>query len=253
VTGAAGNALLLLHEGIADARMWAPNDFGDRWTLAPDLRGFGTRPLEPGPFSHVDDLVALLAAEGVERVVVVGCSYGGRIALELALEHPHRVAGLVLGAPGLRGWEWSDDFRRYSDREDELFEAGKLDEVVELNLRVWVDGPQRGPDEVDPEVRRLFGEMQLRAFELDLAVPDAGPERELDPPAHARLGEIAVPTLVVVGSLDLPDMHAIARVVADGIAGARLETIEGVAHALTMERPAEFDQIVLAFLDEARL
>src|SRR5206468_2255668 len=75
--------LLLLHEGIADARMWEANDFGARRVLAPDLRGYGSRPLEPGPYSDVDDLVELLDDEGVERAALVGCSYGGRVALEL--------------------------------------------------------------------------------------------------------------------------------------------------------------------------
>ena len=245
--------LLLLHEGIADARMWEANDFGARRVLAPDLRGYGSRPLEPGPYSDVDDLVELLDDEGVERAVLIGCSYGGRAALELTLEHPSRVAGLVLGAPGLRGWEWSSEVEEYGAREEELVEAGELDAAVELNLRFWVDGPLRHSGEVDSGVRARVAEMQRLAYEHALAVPDAGPERALEPPARERLGEIRVPTLVVVGTLDVPDMHAIARTVVAGVPGARLEWIEGVAHALTMERPAEFDALVLAFLADAGL
>ena len=93
--------VLLLHAGIADSRMWEPQrialEAAGRRVLAPDLRGFGSRPLETGPFSYVDDVTSLLSGP----TDVVGCSLGGRIALELALGRPELVARLVLFAPGL--------------------------------------------------------------------------------------------------------------------------------------------------------
>jgi 3-oxoadipate enol-lactonase len=245
--------LVLLHEAIGDARMWEVNDFGDRHVLAPDLRGFGSWPYGSGPFSRIDDVVELLDAEGIEQATLVGASLGGRVALEVTLEHPERVAGLVLAAPGLRGWDWSEQFRSYGEQEEALFEAGDVDGVVELNLRMWVDGPMRGPDDVDPEVRGRVAEMQRLAVEHDLAAPDAGPERAVEPPALERLAEVGVPTLVVLGRLDVPDIHEVGRTLAAGIPGARLEWIEGAAHALNMEKPAEFDRIVVEFLDGAGL
>jgi pimeloyl-ACP methyl ester carboxylesterase len=245
--------LVLLHEAVGDSRMWDVNDFGGREVLAPDLRGFGGHPYGSGPFSRVEDVVALLDSEGIDTATLIGASLGGRVALEITLSHSERVVGLVLAAPGLRGWDWSEEFQEYGRQEEELFEAGDVDGVVELNLRMWVEGPTRGPGDVDPGLRARVAEMQRLAVEHDLAAPDAGPERELQPPARKRLGEVSVPTLVVVGTLDIADMHEIARELAAGIPGARLEWIEGVAHVLNMEKPREFDRIVVEFLDSAGL
>jgi 3-oxoadipate enol-lactonase len=65
-----------------------------------------------------------------------------------------------------------------------------------------------------------------------------------------RLGEISVPTLVLVGELDVPDMHAIADRLDREIPDTRRATISGAAHVPSMERPAEFDRLVLGFLDD---
>src|SRR4030095_6719447 len=98
-----GGTVLLLHAGIADSRMWrsqgqALEAAGHRVT-APDLRGFGERRLDPGAFSHLRDVEAMLDGPAA----VVGCSLGGRVALELAVDRPELVERLVVIAPGLPG------------------------------------------------------------------------------------------------------------------------------------------------------
>lgn len=175
------------------------------------------------------------------------------MAIEVALEHPARVAGLVLVCPGLRGWDWSEEMRDFAVREDELLEAGEVHEAVKLNIRTWVDGPTRRPNQVEAAVRARVAKMQKRAFELALATPDAGPERALDPPARGRLGELALPVLVVLGALDVPNMLEIGRTIAAEAPDVRLETIAGVAHLPSLERPEEFDRLVLDFLAERDL
>jgi 3-oxoadipate enol-lactonase len=248
--------LLLLHAGVADSRMWKPilpRLESPRRVLAPDLRGFGSRPLPKEEFSHVDDIVALLDAEGVERAAVVGASFGGRVAIELALTHPDRVAVLILAAPGLRGWDWSEETRAFNAKEEELLESGRVEAAVELNVRTWVDGRGRRPDEVDGAIRELVREMQSRAFEYDLEAYASEPypeERGFDPPALTRLSELAAPTLVIVGSLDMPDFPRIAARIADDAPQARVIEIAGVAHLPSLERPDLFAELVLAYLDE---
>jgi pimeloyl-ACP methyl ester carboxylesterase len=141
--------------------------------------------------------------------------------------------------------------RRSWEEEEALAEAGDIDGAVEVNLRVWVDGESREPEQVDPEVRERLRDMQRRAFEVQMAVPDAGPEEPFEPQASTRLGELRCPVLVVVGDLDQPAIQEVADQLAEGIAGARKEVIAGTAHAPNMEKPDEFNRLVLEFLETA--
>src|SRR5919202_4219492 len=109
-----------------------------------DQRGFGRSPLPSGRFSHVDDVVSVLDELGLARATVVGASFGGRVALELAGAHPERVVRLVLVAPGLGGHDWSEVVTRFNEEEEAAYEAGDLDRATDLNVRLWVDGPRRG-------------------------------------------------------------------------------------------------------------
>ena len=251
-----GPALILLHAGICDSRMWQPNlsRLGtDRRLVTYDMRGCGRSSWQTsGAFSHVDDLVALLDHLAIERAALVGASQGARVALEAALEHPGRVGALCLVAPGIRAWDWSQQIAAYNEREDELLQEGDLDGVVELNLRTWVDGPSRDPAAVDPDVRALVGQMQRRIVDLwveaSAVAGEPGPERPLDPPARTRLQEIAVPTLVVLGSLDQPDIGRTGGLLGAEIPGARAVTIDGVAHLPSLEQPDAFDELIDSFL-----
>ena len=223
--------------------------------LAPDLRGFGDEPFPDGDYSYTDDLVELLDREEVEVASVVGASNGGRIAIDLALAHPERVSALVLAAPALGGWEWSQEVQAYGEREDALFEAGDLDATVELNLVMWVDGHGRSPGEVDAQVRELVGKMQRRALEHAAQAFAAEPcpvERRLQPPAIERLGELRVPILVVLGGRDVPDFAAIGKRLADE-ASARVEVFEDAAHLPSLEQPERFAGLVLEFVGRATI
>ena len=247
-----GPAVALVHEGICDSRMWEPQ--WEPWSrsyrlLRVDLRGFGRTPLAPGPFAHARDLIEVLEQQGMERAALVGVSLGGRVALEVAVARPQLVSALVLVAPGLPGHEWSDELRAEWAEEETAFEAGDLDAAVEVSLRTWVDGPHRRPEDVDSDVRRRVAEMQRRAYELALAVEEDEEELLVENLAD-RLGEVRVPTLVVVGDEDQPDMHAISERLASEIPGARLARIPATAHVPSIERPREFDELVVPFLGE---
>src|SRR6187431_2364610 len=142
--------------------------------LAPDLRGFGQRELEPAPFSHVRDVEALLDPSAA----VVGNSLGGRVALELAVLRPDLVERLVLIAPGLPRWEWSDQTRAGWGEEETAVERGDFEAAAEATLRLWVDGPGRSPEAVDADLRSAVGAMVLRSYELQEPAWKAGAEEE---------------------------------------------------------------------------
>ena len=251
-----GDALVLVHAGVADRRMWDP-----QWTafaaahrvIRYDLRGYGESLPPTGPWSHHADLLGLLDELGIRRAHIVGTSVGAGIAVEAALAQPQVVASLVLAAPGgaLYGGN-TDDLRTVWHDEVEALDRGDLDAAVEVNLRAWVDGPDRAVDAVDPAIRTFVGGMQRDAFELPEWDPDGAPESELEPPAHARLGEIGCPTLIVVGEADQIATREAANGLAADIPGAYLVAWPDAAHMLTLEYPAEFERLVLDFVAAAR-
>jgi 3-oxoadipate enol-lactonase len=163
-----GPPVLLIHEGICDSRMWE-----SQWQTFPrahrtvrcDLRGFGRTPLPADNYSNARDVVELLDRLELGAAALVGVSLGGRVALEVTLALPDLVERLVLVGTGLPGHAWSDTVRKYGEEEDAAVARGDLDAAVEANLRMWVDGPNRSPDEVDASVRRFVGEMQRRALD----------------------------------------------------------------------------------------
>ena len=248
-----GPEIVLFHEGICDSRMWDP-----QWetftrshrVLRFDFRGYGRSQLEPGRFANATDVLDLLDRHNFARAALVGVSLGGRVALEVALAAPERVAALVLVGSGLPGHDWSDEMKATWDEEEAALRSGNVGEAVEISLQTWVDGPRRKPEDVDSAVRARVAEMQRRAYELQLPFEDGAEEELLVEDVAQRLGEIKAPTLVLVGEEDVPDIHAIADRLAREIPGARRETIADAAHVPSMERPREFEELVLGFLEE---
>jgi pimeloyl-ACP methyl ester carboxylesterase len=246
-----GSPVVLVHAGIADSRMWDPQweafQRGHR-VVRYDMRGFGRSPLAPGRYSPPADLIALLEELALGPAALVGASMGGGISLQVAVVRPDLVSALVLVGSGVRGHDWSDYVTTSWTAEEAALERGDLADAVEVNLRTWVDGPNRSPDEVDPVVRSKVAEMQRRALELALACPEAQ-EEALVLDVGDRLGEISVPTLAIVGEHDVQDVHVVADRLEREIGGTRV-TIAGAAHLPNLEKPREFDELVLGFLAE---
>lgn len=217
-----------------------------------DLRGFGRSPVEPGRWSNARDLLGVLEQQDMRNTSLVGVSMGGRVALEVAIAQPELVEALVLVGAGLPGHEWSAEMKAADEAEMAALTEGDLDAAVEVTLRTWVDGPRRRPEDVDPEVRRLVGEMQRRAYELQLPVWETAEEEPLVGDLSERLGEVGAPTLVLVGEEDVPDMHEIADRLERELPNARRASIADTAHVPSLERPREFDQLVLPFLQSVQ-
>ena len=233
---------MLLHAGIADSRMWAPQVVALRSAghdpVARDLPGFGDAPLRPPTVDYVKFAAARLGGPGA----VVGCSFGGRIALELAAARPDLVERLVLIGAGLGSWDWSESAQAGFAEEEEAIERGDLAAAAAQQARMWL------ADDAAPDVRELTEAMVLRSYEQQLPVEGQVKAVWPDVLAEARLAEIGAPTLVLVGSEDLDDITAMAEKLAAEIPGARLATIAGAGHLPSLERPDELNRLLLEFL-----
>lgn len=244
-----GEPLLLIHAGVADSRMWDDqfSVFAQEYrVIRYDIRGFGRSVYPHGPFAHHEDPAALLKHLGITKAHVLGVSFGGRTAIDFTLAHPELVSSLVLVAPGVSGGEPAEDMIAYWTEEDRLLESGDLEGAAEITVHTWVDGPKRTPEQLDPAIRRRVHDMQYLAYTLP--VPEDMSVLELDPPAKQRLHEIHVPTLIIVGDYDLASVQERTAYLSHEIAGAEAIIIPQTAHMLNMEKPAEFNQAVLAFL-----
>jgi len=245
-----GPAVVLIHCALCDSRQWDEQvaSFSRRFRVVRyDLLGFGRSPFPVAEFSDADEALAVLDELGIERAAIVGNSVGGRVAVDIALAAPERLRALVLVDAGYAGLEPPEEVRRYNEQEDALLEAGDVEGAVELNLRFWLDGPRRGPDAVDPAVRARVAEMQRLAFENYLAL-EGEPGRERRP--NGVPGDIRCPTLIIVGTEDQPYILDAAERYAAEITGARKVDIPGAAHIPSLERPDDFNRLVLDFLSE---
>lgn len=212
-----------------------------------DLRGFGDSPTPSATFSHRRDLANLLDALGVERAALIGASYGGRVAIDFALEQPERVAALVTVGAALSGHAMASALDAAEAEIEAAFLAGDFQRAAEVDVRVWVDGPQRAPADLAPAFRARALELARHVYEV---AQDGAPPAQLDPPALARLEQITAPTLVIVGALDQPDMLTIAELLATRVPGARRAIVSDTAHLPSMEQPDTFNALVREFLDE---
>ena len=242
-----GEPLVLLHAGIADRRMWdaqmaafAPHFRVIRF----DTRGFGRSELGTGPFSYRADVISLLDARGIDRAHLIGVSFGGSVALDVALDYPDRIRSLVIGASSPRGIIDHAELHPLWEEVDALVEAGKIDEANELEARMWVDGPIRSPETVDPAIRERMLEMNRPL----LAAASELEEIEIDPPVAERLDQLQMPVLVLAGEYDQPSSIAGPKLLADRIPHAEFQMLHGAAHLLNMEQPDAFNELVLGFL-----
>ncbi len=250
-----GEPLVLIHAGIADLSMWDDQmeDCAAHFqVLRYDVRGWGRTPCPPGSYSDHEDLWQLMEHLEIGQAHLLGCSNGGRIAIDFALAYPERVRSLALSGPALGGFEWKN-----ASAEDlavieacevgirDAYEAEDLDLAAELECKLWVDGLKHTPDAVDPSFRARALALIRAQFDLP---EDKGKRVPLEPPAAQRLADLEIPVLLVTGALDTPDILAIAAQIEQEAPDVRRENIPGSAHLPNMEKPADFNRLVLDFL-----
>lgn len=243
--------VILLHPFTGDARWWHPvasRLAQEYWVLAPDLRGHGRSdaPGDPSAYSmaiYAEDVRALARTVDAERFALVGCSFGGMVALQLATETPELVAALALSdtSPAPDHERYTEAFRARERRIQEM-------EQVAAKFGTIVLGRRLAQEFKDPfladAVRTLYGRMRTEGF---LGAAKARRERpNLVPLLRERL---TMPVLIVAG-LDDPVACA-AELMADEVPHAALALFRETGHGVPMLRPERFGQVLLEFLRAA--
>ena len=241
--------LLVMGLGVSATGWWRtiPVLAESRPVIAFDNRGVGRSDRPPGPYSTPEmatDAIAVLDAAGFDRAHVYGISLGGAIAQEIALRHPDRVAGLVLGAtlPGGERTVMPDEatlafFRRRAEMP--AYEAVWASVPYSYGAETRREHAQRIADDLE---QRLRFPVEPEPYMAQLAA-------SLGHDAGDRLGEIEAPTLVVHGEADAMVPAGNAQVIADAIPGSRLELWPGASHLYPTDEP-EADRSVARFLAE---
>jgi pimeloyl-ACP methyl ester carboxylesterase len=247
-----GQPLVMIHAGVADSRQWN-NEFAfftqSHQVLRYDMRGYGKSEPVEGEFNHMDDLVSLLDTLSLkEPLIIMGCSMGGGIAMDFALTHPSRAKALIMVGSAPSGLELDVPTPDKFSEAEKAYEAGDLDRVAEIETQIWFDGAGRTPEQVNQDMRKLCYEMNRQA--LSYEVKQLGKRLPNTPtPASARLTDLKIPILIVVGAHDTPYILAAADYMMEKIPSARKAVIADAAHLSNMDQPQEFREIVKAFLE----
>lgn len=240
-----GRPLVLLHGGGLDHRMWEQQvtAFADtQRVVLVDARGHGESSTATAAYRHCDDLAAVFHALDLGPATVVGLSMGGGTAVDLALEHPDLVAGLVVSGVGTSEPTFTDPWVL------DVFAEWKAAEETRDAQR-WLDafmrflpGPRRTLDDVDPNVAeavRRMGWDTLQHHAVRSFVPPTPVTRTWE-----RVPSIEVPVVVVSGALDSPDHVGMGHRLAGSVPDGRTVDIEGTAHYPNLEEPAAFNDAV---------
>jgi pimeloyl-ACP methyl ester carboxylesterase len=250
----AGPALVCLHAGVCDRRMWRPlaaQLAADFQVLSYDRRGFGQTPLVDDEHSDLDDLRAVLdQCVPNASAVLVGASRGGALAIDMALAFPERVSALVLLGSSVSGEPDTAyvpaPIQALLDEIESAERSGDLERLNALEVRLWLDGPLMPEGRVGGELQQLLLDMNRIA----LSHPPLT-RRTQPPPAYPRLEALRQPALVLCGDLDLPDCVALSQELGTRIPRARAELIEGAAHLPSLEQPETCARAMRAFFAEA--
>jgi len=236
-----GENIVLLHDGMVNNRIWDeqfPVLAKNYRVVRYDRRGYGKSTDPQTQYSHIDDLKQVFIQLQVDKAIVFGMSSGGGLAINFALTYPEKVKGLVLVGAVVSGFGYSSHMTTRGGN----FNRSEFSDPVKLRKYFVLDDPYEiysGNIKAKEKVMSL-----LPYFGRDNTVPTKPPEKI----AVKCLSEIKVPTLILVGEYDIPDVHAHAGVINAGIENSKREIIPKSGHLIPIEQPGLFNESVLNFL-----
>lgn len=245
-TAGSGQAIVFIHGFTLDTRMWDDQfmPLAEQFqVIRYDMRGFGKSALPTDkPYSHVEDLEALLDQLDVQQAYLVGLSKGGAVAIDFGLTYPQRARALVLIDTVLGGFQWSLE----ASTRDGLVWQRAGEGGIPAAKESWLAHPLFVPAQQQPTVAARLA--QIIDDYSGWHFVNGNPERGLEMPASQRLVELTMPVLAIVGEQDIPDFLRITELVCQQVPRARQLVIPGVGHMANMEAPQQVTEAMLAFL-----
>ncbi len=250
-TSGNGPALVMIHAGFLDLRMWDPQVpvfSKTNRVIRYDVRGFGKSDIARNTYSDYKDLRALLYHLRVKTASIVGVSNGGRIAADFAVEYPSMLDHLVLVSPGMSGYKSSgpeedkmwEEFDKQMKPQEVAYREGRAVDAVEMDVNAWASAHT-------PVNRERIRQIALDNFHVHVENPwklQVPPE----PRTFQRLSQIRTPTLVIIGDRDVPPQILLTNNIHSHIPGSKRVLIPGADHIANMSKPDEFNIAVLEFL-----
>ena len=250
-TSGKGPALVLIHAGFLDSRMWDTQFqlFSESHrVIRYDVRGFGKSDVARTKFSDYKDLHGLLDHLRVKTASLVGVSNGGRIASDFAVEYPSMVNNLVLVSPGMSGYKSSgpeeekmwEEFDAQMKPQEDAVREGRAADTVAMDVTTWGSAQT-------PANRERITQIAMDNFHVQVENPwklQVPPE----PRTWHRLSQIRTPTLLIIGDRDVAPQIVMVDNIHSHIRASTKVLIQGADHIVNMSKPDEFNRTVLEFL-----
>lgn len=241
--GTGPDAVILLHDGIAHSAVWDdvwPTFCKQFHVIRYDRRGYGRSPVATTWYSETEDLATLLRSRKIKSAILVGSSHGGELSIDFTIQYPNLVKQLVLVGAVLSGFPYTDHFLNRGMANSAPFEKGD----VAKGLSNWSQDKYLlapGHEAAQQHLLAILTANPQDMTHADFARPTI--------PSLSRLSEIRVPTLILVGDADIPDVHAHAGAIEVGIAGSKRVIIGDSGHLMYLEKPEEFSRVVILFIE----
>jgi 3-oxoadipate enol-lactonase len=242
-TAGEGSALIFLHDGLVHREIWDDqfSFFSQNFkVIRYDRRGYGNSSAATEAYSVVEDLNKLFTHLNIDKACLVAMSSGGRLAIDFTLQFPEKVSSLILVGAVVGGFPYTQHFY---DRGGHL--PSDLKTAEQRRAYYALDDPYEIFHEnkaAKEKVARLVKNFPQKGHG---STSSASPAE----PAYRRLNQIKVPTSILVGEFDIPDVHAHAGAIHAGIINSKRDIVPKSGHLIPVEQPALFNNAVEKFLD----
>jgi 3-oxoadipate enol-lactonase len=246
--GHGDETIVFIHDGLVHGEVWDNqfSTFAEKFRVVRyDRRGYGRSPNPEKPYSNIEDLHTVFNYLKIDKAIVTGMSAGGGLAIDFTLKYPEKISSLIVVGAVISGFGYSDHFLTRGGR---LAAADYANPEKLLKYFVKEDPYEIAPQNTEAK-EKLWKLMEANPHNIDFSKNRLAEEPER--PAIEVLNEIQVPTLIVVGEYDIPDVFVHAGAIEAGIPNAQKVIIQNAGHLVPLEQPELFNEQVLNFLNSA--